>query len=366
MNIQVVRERFLETLQKGLAFSSSRLTDSKALRAVLIEAEDSGIMVSATNASEYFQAEVGGKVVEKGGILVEYKVLIEVVKAIRTQKLNIAKERQQILISSDDGVVKIPSQEPSTFPKRNINSGDGEKEGAGIFSEEILEKVVFCAATDDTRPTLTGVCFDFHSQGVNIVGTDGFRMSLVRLETNETVRKEGKIILPAKNILSIAKILGKNTKVYLDDENKQCLFEGGGYFITVKYIDGEFPPYEKVVPSSHKTSTQLRKEDLLSALKTVSLFSREGSGVVNVEFTKTETQIFSNTSSSGEARLHSKNKTFQGEEGKISLNGRFLMEYLNTVKEDLFYCETSGPNQPAVFKNGESDKYLHIIMPIRT
>lgn len=369
MKFTVVRESFYSVLQKAGYFISSKIGEINLLKGALIEAKKNGIFVKTTNVGEYFIGEIGGKVDREGVALVDFKTLFEVVSATKDTKINVEKEKNSLLLIGRAGVVKLPVLEHSNFPQPPQTKKTTEI-NSRIFSNNILASVIFSCATDETRPILTGVCFDFLEEKINIVGTDGFRMSLVSLEKENfggSVFENKKIVVSAKSLVSVGKIY-KNTsiKVFFSQEDKTLRFVGDGTTVFTRLLDGEYPPYEKVIPSKTETQIRFSKEDFLNSLKTTALFARGESNMVVLFVKDGGVKLSSLSSSAGEATLEVLGAKVEGKNNKLAFNYRFLLDLMNNINEEEVVLELTNPLSPGLFRGLNKDGYIHIIMPIRT
>lgn len=247
MKFSVVRERFFSLLQKASPFISTKLNEISVLRCALLEIEEKRIVVKTTNIHEYFTGECGGKVEKVGSVLVDFKTFFEVIKAISDTKISVEKKENSLVITSESGTVRIPTLESGEFPTPPKINKDSRIDKS-YFSSKNTEQIAFSCATDETRPILTGMCFNFLESDVNIVGTDGFRLSLfsVKKKDSEKNLDGAKIIIPARSMVSIQKIFQNDLQdVYYSPLEKSLNFVNEEISLVVRLLDGEFPPYEK-------------------------------------------------------------------------------------------------------------------------
>ena len=131
-----------------------------------------------------------------------------------------------------------------------------------------------------------------------------------------------------------------------------------------RMVDGEFPPFEKVVPAEKKTTVTVDREEFLTKIKLVSIFARESSNIVICEFSKRGLIMRPKTEGAGNNSTQL-DIELEGEEQSVAFNYRFIQEFLNTADEKKITVEVLRPDAPVVFKMGSRKDYLHIIMPVR-
>jgi len=367
MNITVVRESFAETLQQSGHFVSNKISDLKVFKGVLIRATQTGVVLQTTNINDFFSGEIGGKVTKTGEVLVDFKTLLEIVKNLNDTKLTLEKTAGQLIITSHSGKVKLATLDSQNFPQFSPGEA-GDSLPLGLFKEEVLKLVLLSCASDESRPILTGVCFDFDKTEVRIVGTDGFRMSVYKAAHKEKTNYEGqKIIISSKSLMALMRIFkGAPQKVTYYNQEKKIIFQGGGVLVATRLLEGEFPPYLKVIPQNKETQLEVKRADFLEAVKSSSLFAREGSNMLIIETKGKNLTISSSGAGVGEAVFNLEAQEVEGKDNKIVFNYRYLLEFLSTLETEDLVFEMVNAFAPGVFKVKNKESFLHIIMPIRS
>jgi len=366
MNITVVRESFVETLQQAGHFVSNKMSDLKVFKGVLIKATQSGVVLQTTNLNDFFSGELGGKVTKTGEVLVDFKTLLEIVKNLSDSKFTLEKAANQLIITSRSGKVKLAVLDSQNFPQLPVEEG-GVELSSNLFQEKTLKSVLLSCATDESRPILTGVCFDFDQKEVRVVGTDGFRMSILKTTNKESSLNGQKIIISSKSLGSLNRIFKKapQKSTYFAQE-KKLVFQGEGVLIVTRLLEGEFPPYLKVIPQNKETIVEVKKGELLEAVKSSSLFAREGSNMLVLEIKGKEIIVSSSGAGIGEAVFNIETTKKEGKDNKIVFNYRYLLEFLNTIEAEELVFEMVNAFAPGAFSAKGETNYLHVIMPIRS
>lgn len=366
MKLTVIRNSFLENLQRAGNFVSSRINDTNVLKGVLITADEKEIQTKTTNISEYFIGKLGGKVEEVGSVLVDHKTLIEVIKTINETKISIEKKENQLLIKTKQGQITLPLLKDAEFPSEPKRGG-GEILSQELFSKKNLDPILFSCANDEARPVLTGIYFDFKEGVCRLVGTDGFRMATSFIETKSSLATSGPLIVSGRTLLALTKLIKEtNEEVSLNNKERLLCFLGADHEIFVRLIEGEYPPYEKVIPQGYETRVLFKKESMLSVLKTTSLFAKEGSNMIMLKIEGSKMEISAGGGSAGGARFSLDVLEKEGKDNHITFNYRFLVDYLNNKEDDDLFFEFNNPFSPGVFYSDKKKNQLYIIMPIRT
>jgi len=365
MNITIVRESLLKILQKSSYFTSNKISDLKVLKAVLINANQDGVVIKTTNINESFSGEIGGKVYKTGSVLVDHKALMEIVKNLNDAKITLEKKQGQLTLIGKAGKIKLLSLNENNFP----NPEKPQKTtplASVLFLEKAVQFALLSCATDEARPILTGLCFDFRENETRLVSTDGFRMSLSRFDKAFPEYQEKKIIISGKSLAAVYKVFkDKAFKASYCKQENSIVFEGGGISIVSKLLDGEFPPYEGVIPQSQDTKIVFKKEDLLQVVRSSSLFAKGGSNMLSLLISEKEVTVSSADTGVGEAVFKIEPVSFEGKENKIVFNYRYLAEYLYNVSSEELVFKMTTAFAPGVFESKKDPGSLYIIMPIR-
>lgn len=259
--------------------------------------------------------------------------------------------------------VTIPAVEYPPVPKRPA------KETFSLITtlvSEAFSLVGIAAAADEGRPILTGISIIGSKNILTLAATDGFRLSVVKSKV--PFQLEQSFVLPSRIGVEVIKtaLEDKQEKigVYLPQEKNQAFFVIGDKEIIARLIEGEFPAYEKIIPSSSTTHAVFDREKILSAVKTASIFARQSANVVKLKLEKGNVTISAQASSVGE-NTTTLDAAIEGEGGEIAFNSKFLSDFLTTFKEEQVVFEMTGPLSPGVFKSEKDEGVLHIIMPVR-
>lgn len=237
---------------------------------------------------------------------------------------------------------------------------------------EMISQVTFAASTDDARPVLTGALVEIIDKGMTLAAADGFRLSVRKAELSNASERSVKAIIPARALSELARIAADDEeliKMILPADRSQAIFRGRDFELVSQLIDGAFPDYQGIIPTSHTSRAVLPTSEFLKACKAADIFAREsahsarlnitpggedGPGMVEVTATAAET-------GSNEITVDA---TVDGDPIEIAFNVRFLVDVLSVVESSSVALETSGPAAPGVIKPVGRDDFLHVVMPM--
>lgn len=368
MKFTALRETLIKEIAHSGLFTSYRLGDIDSLKGLYIKANKDGVEIKSTNITDSYCGGFGAKVEREGDILVDYKRFSEIVKTLDDTKITVEKQDSGLVIVTKGGNVTLPLLDPNTFPTLD-NPEKGMVIEKGFFTDESIKNVLFTAATDETRPILTGICFDIQKDSVRVVATDGFRLSVItRVVSGLPEGLVGKkIVIPSR---SLSTILGEFREliqeVRISADIRSVEWIGKDVHIVTRFLDGEFPPYEKVIPQSSETSVVIKATDLTQPLKTIGLFAREGSSMALFSIEGDSLVISSAQTAQGQAKFTIPLVKKEGIDNKITFNYRYVLNFLSLFSGREISFEMVESNTPGMFRVEGEEEYVHVIMPIRS
>ena len=362
-----------ENLSKGVAIVS-RSTSTQAqlpiLANILLATEKGRLKLSATNLETGINFYLGAKIEEEGAITVPAKTLVELISSLSPEKIHLETKGDSLKISSLNFKAEINGINASEFPKIPSFKGKPSFAFEAKDFKEMVDQVAFSAATDEGRPVLTGVRLAVKNGKLSLVATDGYRLSVKRLQSPirqpvEQAKFKKPLIIPARTLQEVSRIKEEGEiKILIMEKGNQLIFGLEDVEVVTRLIEGEFPAFEKIIPGEKKTKAVVDREELLRAIKITSIFARETANIVKFQISKNKLQISANAPQVGsnEALVEVK---IEGEENEIAFNFRYLVDFLNSVTSEEIAFEMTGPLNPGVFKIKDDPAFLHIIMPVR-
>lgn len=359
--ISLIKEEFLEKLTLASKFTSSRLVSASVLQGVCLTGEENILHLYSTNLNYYFHTSIKTPGKNAFKVVVEPKKLSEFLSLLPAGKISITVGEKNIVVESGKIKAEFPLLDAKEFPFPPKITGTKQKIKAS-FLKKNLPTVVFSASSDETRPALTGVNFVADEDALRLVSTDGFRLSLLTLKKEEAFPS---MIVPAQFLIEVARLIeGEEVNFSYSPEEKTLVFYVGGHDLYTRLIEGDYPPYEKVIPSDKKTTAVVDREEFLRNVKLVSIFARDFSNVVVLNIKKGELTVAPKTGES-EKNIVSAEAEVDGEPQKIAFNYKFLLDFLTNSSSKKVVLELLRSDAPAVFKSEGADNFIHIIMPVR-
>lgn len=355
-----------EDLNKSLS-ALSKITVSRGqlpiLANVLLEADKSGLTMTATNLELGLRIYAGGKVEEEGSITVPAKSLSEFVGSLASSaSIEFFSEGERLRVKSGKYEAVFASISASEFPLVP-RSGESENKKIKLRKDDMRDisvQVAYAAASDESRPVLTGVRFNKNT----ITATDGFRLARLSLDLEDM----GELILPARTILELARMIeldgGAEIGMEIVKENNQVIFSYGQAELVSRVLEGNFPDVNKIIPVSFGTELILDREELVRSIKAVGVFARENNNIIKFIVHDSEFIVKAVAKESGEGEVGIEIEK-EGDDVEIAFNFRYVSEFLNSIKGERVTLKLGGSMAPGVWGEENNEKLIVLIMPVR-
>ncbi len=371
-----------ENLSKGLAIVGRAVSARSVLpvlQNVLLATDQGQLKLSATDLSTSITCWIGAKIEEEGAATVPARLLGEFVNSLpaeqidvelvtRTQTLHLVCGRTEANIKS------IDAQEFPIIP--TADEAERLSIDAATF-RQMISQVTFAAATDESRPILTGALADFQDDKLTMAAADGFRLSVRSTLLDEAVPTGMGIIVPARALQELGRVaagLEESVEVILPAKGNQILFRlespdlGGAIELVSQLIEGNFPDYNQIIPTTHSSRTVVGTLEFLQAARIALLFARDAANIVRIKITPSSdgpgNLIVAATAAEVGDDVSQVDATVEGDEIEIAFNGRYLIDVLGAVETPQIALETSSPSSPGVFRPVDDEDFVHVIMPM--
>lgn len=367
-----------ENLARGLNIVGRAVSTRSTLPVlanVMLATDNGRLKLAATNLEITVICWIGAKVEEEGAITVPHRTLNDLVSTLPQERveldLNVPNQTLHVHCGRTEANIKgIDAQEFPLIPDPHQNNRIRVE--TAVF-KQMINQVAMAAATDDTRPTLTGVSTRFEGSQVMMAATDGFRLSLRSAHIPGLVEKPFSIIIPARALLELARIASDDSEalyISLPEGRNQIIFDMDNVVLITQLIDGNFPDYTPILPKKHNTRTVMGTAEFRKACRTAEIFARESSHTARVRIDPGEDDFSSGSAVIAATSTETGNNEAQidasvdGEPIEIAFNVKYMTDVLNVIETPQVALETSGPMEPGVIKPVGDTDFIHIIMPM--
>lgn len=335
----------------------------------LFELNDSKLTVSASDLETTMSSTIDVESNSNGSIALPARLLLDTLKTFPEQPLTfIVEENNTVEISSNYGKYALAYANGNEFPKAVTLENPSTTTITGDILATAISKTIFAAGNDDLRPVMSGVFFQFSTEGLTFVATDAHK--LVKY-TREDVKanQTAEFIMPKKPLNLLKNILAgsdEGVTIEYNDSNAKFTFESTE--LICRLIDGKYPNYEAVIPKENPNKLTIDRTQFLNSVRRVSIFSNKTTHQIRLKIAGAELNISAEDidySNKAEERLTCE---YQGDDMQIGFNSRFLTEMLNNLNADDVQLEMSLPNRAGILTPidglDEGEKVTMLVMPV--
>jgi DNA polymerase-3 subunit beta len=341
---------------------------------VLITTDEGRLKLVATNLEMAISCWTGAKIEEEGSITVPARLITEFVSSLPSDTIDISLSQQTKTLGLKCArfEARISGVDAKDFPPiPTVDEGVATKVEVEALRQGI-NQVVFAAATEESRPVLTGVCARFEGDTLTLAAADGFRLAVFKLNVAEPVGENTEVIIPARTLSELNRLIADQEEpvdIMLNPGKSQILFRLKNIELVSQLVQGNFPNYSQLTPQSYNTRVIVNVGEFLRATRTASIFARDGSGIVRLMITP------GSASSPGKLSVSARSEeigddvgeidaTVEGDESKIAFNGKYLTDVLSVLHEAQVALETTNPSSPGLIRPVGTDNYTHVVMPM--
>jgi DNA polymerase-3 subunit beta len=364
-----------ENLSKGLSNVGRAVATTTTLpitKNILIATDNSRLKMVATNLEMAISCWVGAKVEAEGAITLPARILTEFINSLPNEKVDMTLNQRTLQLKSGRFEAKINGIEASDFPPiPQVSDGISTKMEAEVLHQAITQ-VSFAAATEESRPVLTGVQMEFDESKLTLAAADGFRLAVYTAATLESVKEKTAVIVPARALNELNRFLAdgeEQIEIVINKQKSQALFKLKNIEMVTQLIQGNFPNYSQLIPQSYESRAVIEVADFLRATRMASVFARDGSGIVRLivtpggEATAGKIAISARAEEIGE-NVGEIDAMIDGKDAKIAFNARYLSDVLGVIRQKQVALETTTPSSPGVIRPVGIDNYVHVVMPM--
>jgi len=372
MKFKINRDHFANGLAQVLNVVGSKAT-MPILSNVLIEAEKDQISLTTTNLDLGIRCKIRAEVKEKGSVTLPVKRLATIVRELPNVDVTFdASPNHQVKLTSGGSNFRIMGIAKDEFPPL---PEFGDEKAYTLEQAELtamLKSVAYAQSSDETRYILNGVYFNFKDGKLSLVATDGRRLALVSKEMDVPAASAGAIILPAKTVSELTRLLDKGEKLKINFNERRAAFQIATdkdtsglidhVYLYSKVVEGSYPNYNQVIPKETHQRIKLERELFLQCVHRAALVCSEKSNSVKIKLSSNLLEITAQSPDFGEAH-ESMAIGYSGPELQVAFNPTFVMDPLRALTKDQIFVELEDEVSHGVFKT--LDSFICVIMPVR-
>ena len=363
MKLTINKQSLLTAINKVIKATASR-PSVPYLSGVMISVKDSEMTLFASDLETSIQTKVDCLVESEGVVAVAGKILANIINALPDTAIHLYDEGELLKISagqSEFEIRKINTDDFSTFPP--IVSEQEVIIPADKLSL-MIKKVSKAVSRDESRVVLTGVLFTVEEDVVTMVSTDSFRLALIEQKLEQPTNKTFEVLIPGKVLDDIARMITGAESVKIASSANQTLFSFDDTKILTRRLEGKFPNYKQLIPSSYTTKAITNHAELLESVRRVSLLALNNAAIsVEVSAEDQTLSLNSKTQELGAAKESILVKT-EGTDNTIAINYSYFIDGLTSINSDTVYLEIQDPLRPGILRAPE-ENFTYLVMPVR-
>lgn len=363
MKFSILQQDLWPALQ-AVARSCGVRSQLPVLGNVLLQSEGGKLKLAATNLEIGVIKLVQAEIIEEGAITVPAKTLVEVVANLPAEKIDFSGSADLLEVSTPTFSSKISGIPAAEFPAIPLSGKEAVVIDPAVLSKS-LPQVVFAAAADDGRPILTGILTEIKDKKLQLVATDGYRLAHKIMDIEEDVTF--KALVPRKTLEEVMRLISEEetdqVQISVSDDQNQMIFRFGNTQLSSRLIEGQFPAWEKIIPTESKTRIILERSEVLKAVKLASVFARSEANIVKLQNSTGKLVLTSEAKELGSQKKEVEAQV-EGEEIPITFNTKFLQDALSAVNCSQVILELSGSLSAAILKPIGEEGLQYIIMPV--
>ncbi len=366
MNIKINRETLLKPLSSVCGIIERRHT-LPILSNLLLEAREEKLVLTATDLEMQISLSIFSNIGGELSTTISAKKLLDICRALQENtEINMTTSESRITVKAGKSKFNLQTLPAADYPVMS-KVLTGSNTLIRISQRELkrlLRQVEFAMAQQDIRYYLNGLLFELTANRLNIVGTDGHRLSYTSTELNQNYDKQ-EVILPRKTIIELIKLLDdSDEQVLISLTNGQANFAFGAIELISKVIDGKFPDYSRVIPVGHQNSFSVNRITILLSMQRASILSNEKYRGIRMVLGNNSLKLISTNSEQEEAEEELE-INYNKEPLDIGFNVTYMIDVLNNVGSDEVIFSFADANSSCLVTVPEDSNYKYVVMPMR-
>jgi DNA polymerase III subunit beta len=367
MKTTILQEDLVTKVATCTRFASSRI-QLPVLANILLTTKKNKLIIAATNLEISISFSIGAKVDEEGSITVPAKTFSDIISNLSKGSVTLSVHKEQLEIVQEGFTSTIVGMNAHDFPSIPHELESQTVELTAEILKNILSKVLFSVSTDESRPVLNGVLVEITSEQIRFIATDGFRLSIKRMDITFS-GADVKVIVPRTSLSELTRIFQDgDIRIGINTTDKQIIFAHDGGVLTSRIIDGEFPNFERIIPKDFTTTVDVSKDDLVQAIKLASVFAKDASNVALIDINTENISVRAESSTSGkqEKLLDAKIEKTGKETMTVAFNYHYLEDVVHSSLGESVRFRFTTQTGACLIEDSKDKDFIHVVMPIKT
>jgi DNA polymerase III subunit beta len=342
--------------------ATNRTGTLPVLAGVRLQVEGDRLTVTGTDLELTIRltVEVGGE--RDGAAVVPARLVADIVKALPAGAVSVELDDEEMSISAGRSQFSVRPLSLEDYPAQSESTAEPVTLPAAVVADA-LRQVVRAASTDDARAVLTGVLLASEDDGLRLVATDSYRLAVRDLPQTTVMASGRNVLIPGRALNELQRVIGDVEELSVRFGDREATFDAGATRLSTRLIEGEFPNYRNLLPSSYPNLLTVSKADMLEAIRRVKILAQD-STPVRIALGGDTVQLTAITQDVGNA-AEEIDAAYDGSEMTVAFNPDYLAAGIDAIDSDDVTLATMDPMKPAVLRGVGNDDYLYLLMPVR-
>jgi DNA polymerase-3 subunit beta len=358
-----------ENLAKGLqavqkAVSARGLLP--ILSNVLVSVQGDELKLVATDLEIGIEASVSADVKTPGTLTLPAKPLSELVSKLPNSDIELDTDETsgQAKVTCGNSTYTLCSLPATDFPPLpTLTDEPPATVPAGLLAAAIRQ-TIFAASADATKSVLGGVHWSWTGDQLELAATDGYRLAVRTLHV-PSGGTEMTMTVPSRILSEVARLLpAGDDPVRIAQIGQQVVFALERKLLSSRLLEGKYPDYHRIIPSTFERRLVVRRQDLLTALERASILASDRSNIVKLHLQADSVTITADTPEVGQG-IEIVPANLEGESLEINFNAKFMIDALKAFDSDTVQFDLGGAINPAVLRVPGDEDFTCLLMPIR-
>lgn len=368
MKVEILQENLVKSVLLVQRFAGKK-SSLPILSNILITAETNQLTFQASDMETLISLTEKSQVDESGIIAIPAQTLGEYLKTLPPGKLTLTEVNQGVLLSSASRTAEIAGVESEDFPTPPVQDYLPSITLPTTALKQIVSQVSYAASKEEARPVLASLLLKFSPDSMEVVATDGYRLSQLFFPHFSSATEAYQILVPAKVVAELDRLTNEtqveNVTVEVSEDTQSIRFSLDNIILVSRLIDGKYPEYQKILPKSSSLNITVDRSELLDLLKSASIFARQNAHIVRLSIGAGTLTVSANAARLGKQSAKMSLLSDTQREIEVAFNVDYLLDVLSHFGSSEVSIGINEPLMPVTFK-GEKPDLVHVIMPVRT
>ena len=359
-----------EVILKEISIAQEIISSKNAILImsnIYLEAVNNSLIIKAKDMKVNFQTEVPVNVIEPGSTTVYSEKFFGIISTFPYDEMEFSQKDNIAIVkptTKNKPEYKLKSIASDKFPSFPVSSEPFFELPIKDF-KDMVQQSVFAVSDDETRYFMNGVYMEKSEDKINMVATDGRRLAFISKQADKKINDFSGIIIQPKILATIFKRSGDEGLVSISISDKMIFINFASYQFSSGLIEGMFPNYKKVIPENQEFSLSVNREEMLNALRRVSLMVEKKSHRIYLGISPGKMSIYSEESEIGNVNDEIPCK-YDGEDITIALNYRYMEEPFKIMTDNEIKIRFTSAIKAITIEPVPEKDFFHIVMPMQS